>query len=200
MYHLEHNGYVNVTGLKKRFAIEVDDYDEKEDLIKELFSKSNVQNTELFAVDIELVVQLLSSLEGKQVFPKSVSKEEVFITATEEVLKNTYKKDKYLIPNGLYYFSETVKGKRLKATMRVEDGKFIVLKGSNCLPCHKDKMPEIRRKATAKIENGVLKEDIECNSPSTAGWIVLGYANNGWRTWKTNEGKFINIFRNNSNN
>ena len=30
MYSLERNGYVNVVGLKRRFAIEVDDYDEKE--------------------------------------------------------------------------------------------------------------------------------------------------------------------------
>ena len=67
MYNLERNGYVNITGLQRRFAIEVEDYDEKEILIHEIFSKSNVKNTELFAVDIELVVQLLSSLEGKQI-------------------------------------------------------------------------------------------------------------------------------------
>lgn len=29
MYHLERNGYFNVVGLKRRFAIEVEDYDEK---------------------------------------------------------------------------------------------------------------------------------------------------------------------------
>ena len=102
MYNVEHNGYVQVVGLKRRFAIEVDDYDEKETLIHELFSKSNVPNTELFAVDIELVVQLLSSLEGTQVFPKSISKEESFDIATDEIQKNTCGTNKYLIPNGLY--------------------------------------------------------------------------------------------------
>lgn len=30
MYNLERNGYSNVTGLKRKFAIEVEDYDEKE--------------------------------------------------------------------------------------------------------------------------------------------------------------------------
>ena len=75
MYSLERNGYVNVVGLKREFAIEVEDYDEKEILIHELFSKSNVPNTELFATDVNLVVQLLSSLEGKQVYHKEVSKE-----------------------------------------------------------------------------------------------------------------------------
>lgn len=36
MYQLERNGYANVTGLKRRFAIEVDDYDEKEKLLDEI--------------------------------------------------------------------------------------------------------------------------------------------------------------------
>lgn len=189
MYNLERNGYVNVVGLKRRFAIEVEDYDEKETLIHEIFSKSNVPNTELFAVDIELVVQLLSSLEGKQVFPKSISKEEVFNTATDEIQKDTNKANKLLIPNGIYYISD----KRIRATMRVEEGKFIVVKGSQCLTCDKDWMPEARR--NAKIENGILLEDVECNSPSTAGWVVLGNANNGWLTWKTKEGKGINKYR-----
>ncbi|MBO4293327.1 MAG: DUF4357 domain-containing protein [Clostridia bacterium] len=189
MYNLERNGYVNVVGLNRRFAIEVEDYDEKEILIHELFSKSNVPNTELFAVDVELVVQLLSSLEGKQVFPKSISKEEVFNTATDEVQRDVDKANRMLIPDGTYYIFD----KNAKASMRVENGNFIVEKGSKCLPCNKDWMPESRKKA--KIENGILTEDVICKSPSTAGWVVLGNANNGWFTWKTEDGKLIDIFR-----
>ena len=37
MYNLEHNGYNQVVGLKRKFAIEVDDYDEK-DAVKPGFS------------------------------------------------------------------------------------------------------------------------------------------------------------------
>ena len=33
MYQLERNGYFNVVGLKRKFAIEVEDYDEKEKLL-----------------------------------------------------------------------------------------------------------------------------------------------------------------------
>ena len=44
-------------------------------------------------------------------------------------------------------------------------------------------------------QNDVLVEDIECNSPSTAGWVPLGKANNGWIVWKTADGKPINTFR-----
>lgn len=194
MRYLERNGYAQIGGLRRRFAIEVEDYDEKETLIKDLFDKSRVKDTELFSVDIELVVQLLSSLEGTQVFPKSISKEESFDIATDEIQKNTYGTNKYLIPNGLYYISEKVKGAGIvKGTMRVENGKFIVLKESQCLPSNKDWLPETRK--NAKIENGILMEDVECNSPSTAGWVVLGYANNGWLTWKTKDGKNIDIYR-----
>ena len=84
MYSLERNGYSNVVGLKRHFAIEVEDYDAKEILLDEIFSKSRVPNTELFALDIDLVVQLLSSFDGKQIYPKTETKEEVFQKATEE--------------------------------------------------------------------------------------------------------------------
>ena len=57
----------------------------------------------------------------------------------------------------------------------------------------KDWIPESRK--NAKIENGILVEDVICNSPSTAGWVVLGNANNGWLTWKTEDGKLIDKFR-----
>ena len=39
MYGLELHGYANVKGLSREFAIELDDYDEKEKLLHEIFSK-----------------------------------------------------------------------------------------------------------------------------------------------------------------
>ena len=66
-------GYSNITALKSRFAIEVEDYDDKEKLIDDIFSKSKVSNTELYALDVELAVQLLLSFEGNQIFPKEIS-------------------------------------------------------------------------------------------------------------------------------
>ena len=191
MYSLERNGYFNVVGLKRKFAIEVDDYDEKERLLDEIFSKSQVPNSELFALDADLVVQLLSSFEGKQVFPKEISKEEVFIAATAE---HQVKADWGLIPDGEYYFSKTVKGfGKVSAKMRVEDGTFIVLRGSVCCPAKGEWLPEARR--NAPIENNILQEDVRTNSPTTAGWIVLGQSNNGWVTWKDKNGNLIDIYR-----
>ncbi len=191
MYTLEHNGYSNVVGLKRHFAIEVEDYDEKETLLDDIFSKSRVPNTELFALDIDLVVQLLSSFDGKQIYPQSTSKEEVFHKATQDrIVKANLAK----IPDGKYHLSTIKKGfGKVEATMRVEHGVFIVEKGSICAPVKSSWMPEVRKSAI--IKNNILQEDVECNSPSTAGWIALGKSNNGWVYWKDEDGQPVDIYR-----
>ena len=191
MYGLERNGYSNVVGLKRHFAIEVDNYDEKETLLDDIFSKSRVPNTELFALDIDLVVQLLSSFDGKQVYPKTETKKEVFEKATKE---RNVKADWDKIPDGVYHLSETRKGfGSVKATMRVEDGLFIVEKGAVCAPVVADWAPEAR--VNAVIKDNILQDDVECNSPSTAAWIAMGKASNGWVVWKTADGKPIDMYR-----
>ena len=192
MYSLERNGYNNVVGLKRRFAIEVDDYAEKESLIDSLFDKSRLQNSELFALDIDMVIQLLSSFDGQQIYPKNETKEQVFSEATKQ---RQVKADMALIPNGIYYLSEKKKGITLSAKMKAENGVFTVLKGSICSPTTAKWVPAVRK--AAMIKNGILEEDIECNSPSTAACVVTGTARNGWIVWKTKEGKSIDLFRNN---
>ncbi len=196
MYQLERNGYSNVVGLKRKFAISVDDYSEKEILLGDIFSKSRVPNTELFALDADLVVQLLSSFEGEQIYPKTISKEEAFVVATEE---RKLRADWARIPDDTYYLSENRKGfGKVEATMKVEDGTFIVLKGSICAPVtdsQNHRTPEIRK--NAPIKDNVLLDDVTCNSRSTAGWIVVGASNNGWKVWKDKHGNSIDIYRNN---
>lgn len=77
--------------------------------------------------------------------------------------------------------------------MRVEDGAFIVLAGSTCAPTKEGWVPEARKNAL--IQDNTLMEDVICNSPSTAGWIVLGGSNNGWRMWKDGYGQPIDAHR-----
>lgn len=84
MYNLERNGYFNVNCLKREFAIEVDNYDAKEDLLDRIFSKSQIGNSELFAIDIDLAKQLLSAFEGRIIYPKE-NKNDIFIKATDAV-------------------------------------------------------------------------------------------------------------------
>ena len=117
MYQLERHGYSNVVGLKRYFAIEVDDYDEKELLLQSIFSKSKLENSELFALDVNLAVQLLSSFEGKQIYPENTSKDEVFDEASA-------KRGVSVIPEGTYHLNRKIKawGKNAKGTMLVKDG------------------------------------------------------------------------------
>jgi len=83
MRFLETNGYYNVSGLRRYFAIELEDYEDKETLLQEIFGKHQVGNSELFALDEELVKQLLLSFEGKVIFPKNVDKEKEFDEVSE---------------------------------------------------------------------------------------------------------------------
>jgi len=80
---LEANGYYNVVGLKRYFAIELEDYVAKENLLKEIFAKHQVASSELFALDIDMVKQLLLSFDGKVIFPDKTNKEKDFIEITK---------------------------------------------------------------------------------------------------------------------
>lgn len=195
MYQLEHNGYSNVTGLKRSFAIEVEDYEDKETLLHTIFEKSRVADTELFSVDVNIARQLLSSFDGTVVYPKDESKKEIF----EEAADNS---KSLLIPDGQYTFERKKKSdnKTVKATASIRNGNWKILKGS-ILGIHEDKggaqkAREIR-KTMAIDENGVLLEDADLGvcTPTFAGNVVLNQANNGWDEWKTMSGQPIDIYR-----
>lgn len=195
MYTLENNGYQQVVGLKRAFAIEVEDFKEKEDLLHTVFEKSQVAKTELFAVDINLVIQLLSSFDGKLIYPKDETKDELFDEATNN-------KDSKLIPDGTYSFSRKKKSddKLVEATAVVSDHRWRLLKGS-MLGIAEDKGVSKKAKATRInmpiLDNGSLSEDFELGecSPSFAGTVVMNQSNNGWTDWKCENGKPVDIFR-----
>lgn len=96
MRFLEANGYYNVAGLKRYFAIELEDYDDKESLLHEIFSKHQVGTSELFALDQDLIRQLLLSFDGKVIYPEKVNKErefdEVATTRRQSALFSFYRK------------------------------------------------------------------------------------------------------------
>ena len=103
MKHLEDNGYRNVAGLKRQFAIELDNHEAIEQLLDDLFDKSRVGNTELFSLDINKIIQLLSSFDGKQIYPTNETKQEVFENATEIIQSQ-------MIPDGEYFLTRKIKG------------------------------------------------------------------------------------------
>lgn len=197
MYQLEHNGYCNVTGLKRRFAIEVDEYSEKEDLFKKLFQRSRVADSELYSLDVQQVIQLLSSFEGKQIFPKDETKEEVFEQATEAVESSD-------IPDGEYTLNATVKGasgkESVEGTLKVESGKLTLLKGAILsTTAHITVKGYSLARETAPKNGNILTEDLPCDSVSMAAAIVCGSNQNGWDKWKDKKGNKIDIYRKKNN-
>lgn len=197
MTFLENNGYRRISVLTREFAIEVEDYDEKEKLLQEIFSKSRVSNSELFAVDINLVKQLMASLDGKVVYPQDETKNEIFAQATEVVETNMG-----IIPDGAYTMKCKVRGVpyMAEAVLKVEEGKLFIEKGAKLAPITRISVRgwKLAREAVRMNEN-MTEERIPCNSPSMAASIVCGHHKNGWDSWKNNDGKFIDIYRSSLN-
>lgn len=202
MYHLEHNGYCNVTGLKRAFAIEVEDYKDKETLLDKIFEKSCVPNTELFALDVNIAKQLLSSFEGKVVYPRNETKSEIFNSAANDIRKedSTFRNSEdSIIPDGTYFLKR--KNSTIFARATVTNNCWTILKGSIIVIGDSGnitkKGKEIREKIILDNE-GRLLENIELGEckPTLAGMIVLNNRNNGWREWCTETGKPIDIYRN----
>lgn len=195
MYNLEHNGYRNVTALKRAFAIEVKDYDDKETMLHTIFAKSRVSDTELFALDVNIIIQLLSSFDGTVVYPKAETKEDIF----EEAADTGKSK---LIPNGTYYFKrkKLSDNKTVSARAIIQDGRWTLLKGS-ILGVTEDIGGSKKAKAFRAImlmdDNGKLLEDTELGecSPSFAGNVVMNQSNNGWHDWRNSDGQSIEIYR-----
>ena len=196
MYNLEHDGYRNVTALKRYFAIEVEDYDEKEALLQTIFEKSRVADTELFALDVNIVTQLLSSFDGTVVYPKTETKAEVFDTAVD----NSKSK---MIPDGKYTLQRKKKSdnnKIVKATAMIENGRWTLLKGSNLGIAEDVGVPQKVKALRITLplgNNGKLLEDVEIGecSPSFAGALVMNQSNNGWADWKDEKGNPVDIYR-----
>ena len=155
-------------------------------------------NSELFALDVDLVVQLLSSFEGKQIYPapKTQTKAKVFQTATTAVHTNP---NQGQVPDGTYILKQKIKAihKTLKAYMNVVGGKYIVPANTEvCLVEGVGLSPGVKQLRDLYVnENGISTEDVEFSSPSGAGSFVTGKSCNGWEAWRTDQGVPISVFR-----
>lgn len=67
---LSKTGYRNMNNLQLEYAIAVEDYHNKEQLLHQVFSAQRVGNTELFAVNHRLVVNLMKALAGDQLYSR----------------------------------------------------------------------------------------------------------------------------------
>lgn len=198
MRFLEANGYANVTGLKREFAIEVEDYDAKEALIDDIFAKARVGTSELFALDVDLAKQLLAAFEGTQVYPSLAreSKEEVF---TRAVGRHRRHAEVRRIPNGTYRLDYKPRGSKesVHALMRVEDGELTIQAGQHVAVSTSKGLPESVRQLRDQHtdDTGLVLEDVRFDSPSSAGCFVTGGSCNGWEAWKDVAGRSISRYR-----
>ena len=136
MRNLEKNGYSNINGLKKEIAIRTENYEDKEKMIHEIFSKSRIKNTEFFATDKNLIEQLFYSLKGEIVYPEEADSEakiekldrerqdEVSRGYLIEVVKNLHQSDPNILNGLLGNQSEfRIKGTQIKIFREPRVGK-----------------------------------------------------------------------------
>lgn len=193
MAFLEKNGYRRIGVLTRTFAIEVEDYSEKEKLIHEIFSKSRVGDTELFSIDVNLVMQLMASMDGRIIYPEEENKIQIFEQATEVIQSR-----QGVIPDGIYKLK--VKNTKTKgyltAEMQMKAGVITVKKGAKLGDVTTISSKALRKKREdLRIENNTLMEDFECEAPSPAATIILGHNTNGWQVWKNVNGEVIDVYR-----
>lgn len=188
----KHDGYASLMPI---FAIEVEEYDNKMCLIQQIFSKSRVDTSDLYAVDVNIAVQFLSSMEGEVVFPDKGKKETIFIAATERYQAS-------LIPDGEYTFihKKTSDDKFVIAKARIKDGVWTLLKGSSLGKTESKGIPKGIRliRDNMKLDkNGNLAEDIELGrtTPRFAATVVLNTAVDGWSMWFDQNKQPVEVYR-----
>ena len=81
-------------------------------------------------------------------------------------------------------------GQVIEANCKRTNEGFVVLQGSHIETIDSESIPPgiKERRQKAKIENGILQEDILFRSPSYAAAFVIGGHVNGLTEWKTKDG------------
>lgn len=168
--------YHNTTMSTTAGTANTDDMEDCDDYLAEAYKMLDV-----------LGLDLISNSEEAE------ANEDIFVPLTDVEARK-------MVPNGTYYFARKIKRLNnaiLKAKMEVKDGKFILLAGSQvAIDSGLGLAPNVDAlRNQAQIEDGVLLENVEMDSPSAAGEFVVGAACNGWTNWKTKDGEKIDIYR-----
>lgn len=119
----------------------------------------------------------------------------------DAVVINVKTESANIVPDGRYFMDRKLKKEGnsiIKATMRVEDGTFIVEAGSMIARHDGIGMPKNVvefRNDNAFVKNGILMKEVKFDSPSGAGCLVIGASCDGWTEWKTESGQSIDVYR-----
>ena len=172
--------------LSRAYAIEVDDCKAVMALLWKLLAPYRVRDSLFLAIDLSLLIELLSLLGGRQVYPK-VSQENVIKEETD-------------FPSGPWCLTRKVKGFGLvKGTMfYLGEDRWLVKAGSivNTNDSGKNKRPSRDLYKVADIDSRcVLKTDIVAQSPSGAAGLLVGRNVNGWDYWLDENGRTLGSYR-----
>lgn len=191
MAMLERNGYCNIVALKREYAVETDDCENKKDMIDQLLRNKRIADTDLYAVDADLIVYFFSSLRGTQVYPVK-DKEE------EEKPDRSHKWD--LVPDGRYYMrkrSPRASNHVIEAIMDVVNGVYVIPKGTKLIASDCSGLSETIRKIreSDSVKSNTTTKDIKFASPSGASSFIMGTPSNGWNDWRGADGESIDKYR-----
>lgn len=196
MAHLESNGYRNICSLQRAFAIEVDNYEAKEKMLHQVFARSRISNTEYFSVEVEIVQQLLSSLEGTQIYPKNETKKAVFEKATELI---SQKPGNGEVPDGRYHMKRYVRraDETFEAYMEVIDGICIIPKGTRVCLSESSGIGSTAKKRRKECvgEDGITFKEARFDKVSPAASFVIGGSIDGWEYWLNEDEEPIDVYR-----
>ena len=126
--------------------------------------------------------------------PENITKEED-INIDNQTKRKSFYKGKYIVKTNkiFYFYRETT-----YAQMKILNGnRFIVLKDSKIdsnIYSNMKVVKSLREKYKKYIKNKITLNDLEFDSPSTAGCFVGGGAVNGKYYWRTKEDKKLDDF------
>lgn len=178
--------------LSRAYAIEVDDCKAVMALLWKLLAPYRVRDSLFLAIDLSLLVELLSLLGGRQVYPK-VSQENVIKEEQVDQKETNF-------PGGPWYLTRKVRDFGLvKGTMfYLGDDRWLVKAGSivNTNGSRNSKRPSRNLYKVADIDpRCVLKTDIVAQSPSGAAGLLVGRNINGWDYWLDENGRTLGSYR-----
>lgn len=106
----------------------------------------------------------------------------------EQIIEN------YQLDNNRFFLKRKKKNEgEIIALMETNGAEYKLLPGSQVSKNYKSitNKKVLKLRETAKIENGILKEEIVFDSPSAAAEFCIGTNSNGYNTWKDKNGKFL---------
>lgn len=183
---LEANGYKNMNGLKTYFVAKVDNQEEIESIMHDIFRESRVSNFEMFAVDKDRAKRVLSKM-GEQVYPEIVKTtanntktEQLYIDAWTRINKIIESKNKNINLNNTlnrncYNISIPVKGFWLHAWFSIKNNQFNIDFGTGNIKSYGKEISNYKNILDKNLPFNIVYED-STNHPSFE--RLIHYKNN----------------------